>query len=84
MSPYLNVLSRICSKNPDFDLVGCRLEASFVRQSLMHPLTPLPHPSTPPSLFPAAEAFEDVPTGMVASEPLKDTPKDHGKAMFFY
>ena len=80
----LNVLLRICSKNPDFDLAGHRLETSFAGQSLMRPLTPPPRSSTPPSLFPAAEAFEDVPTGIAASEAFKDTPQDHGKATFFY
>src|SRR5271168_1134315 len=71
----LNILLRICSKNPDFDLAGHRLETSFAGRSLMHPLIPLPRSSTPPSLFPAAEAFdnvpsafEDVPSGTALSE----------------
>jgi hypothetical protein len=78
----LNVLLKICSKNLYFDLAGGWLGTSFVGRSLMRPLTPPPHPPTPPSLFPAAEAFEDVPTEIAASEAFKDTLQDHDKARF--
>jgi hypothetical protein len=79
----LNVLLKICSKNLHFDLAGGWLKTSFVGQSLMCPLTPPPHSPTQPSLFPAAEAFEDVSTEIAASEGFKDTPQNHGKARFF-
>ena len=66
----LNVLLKICSQNPGFNLAGNKLETPYVGRSLMRPLTPPPRSSTPPSLFPAAEAFEDVPQGF-------------GKSIFF-
>lgn len=91
-----NILLRICSQNPDFDLAGNKLVTRYVGRSIIRPLTPPPRSSTPPSLFPAAEAFEDVPQGKViplgegevagtaASEAFKDVPQDHGKSMFLY
>jgi len=54
----------MCSQNPGFNLAGNKLETPYVGRSLMRPLTPPPRSSTPPSLFPAAEAFEDVPQGL--------------------
>lgn len=77
----LNVLLRICSKTLYFDLASNRLVTSYVGRSLMHPLTPPPRSLTPSSFFLAAEAFEDVPTGMAASE---DVPQGHGRSVFFY
>ena len=50
----------------------------------MRPLTPPTRSLTPPSLCLAAEVFEDIPTGMTASESFKDAPLGHGKSMFFY
>jgi hypothetical protein len=52
----------------------------------MRPSTPPPRSLTPPSLFPASEAFEDVPSGFVAgtaaSEALEDVPQSHGRSVF--
>ena len=80
----LKILLRKYSKNPDFDLAGNKLQTSYVRRNLMCPSTPLPRSFTPLSLFLAAEAFEDVPTGVVASENFKDIPQGScGKSMFF-
>ena len=94
----LNNLLRFGSRNPDFNLAGIRLETSYVERSLMRPLTPPPRSFTPPSLFPAAEVFEDVPQGdgtstfslldvdsyrMVASEAFSDPPQSPGKSMCF-
>lgn len=64
---YPNLLLRICSEYPDFNLAGRKLETPYVGRSLMRPLTPPPRSSTPPSLFPAAEAFEDVPDNLGTS-----------------
>jgi hypothetical protein len=51
----------------------------------MRPSTPPPPRSlTPPSLFLAAEAFDDIPSGMDASESFKDVPQGHGNSTFFY
>lgn len=83
----LNDLLKICSHTPDVNLAGKKLATSYVGRSLICPLTPSPpRSSTPPSLFPAAEAFEDVPQGFdagripAASEAFKDVSQDHGKS----
>ena len=80
----MNVLLRVCSQKPDFNLAGDKLETSYVGRSLMRPLTPPPRSSTPPSLFLASEAFEDVPQGHVAGiAASEDVPWDHGKSVLY-
>jgi hypothetical protein len=83
----LNVLLKICSRTPDLNLAGKKFTASYVGRSLIRPLTPPPpRSSTPPSLFPAADAFDNVPQGFdagwipPASEAFKDVSQDHGKS----
>lgn len=74
------------SGNPDFNLAGQKLEPPYVGRSLMRPLTPPPRFSTPPSLFPASESFEEVPNGLVTgtgvSETSEDVSQGHGKYFF--
>lgn len=78
----VTVLLKICSQNPDFNLAGNKLEAPYVGHTLMRPLTPPPpRSSTPPSLFLAPEAFEDVPQGF-EYVPHHAPHGHHGKSVF--
>ena len=71
----LNLLLRIGSKNPDFDLAGNQLETSYVGCNLICPLTPLPCSLTPPSLFPAAEALKMSPLELLLLKLSKMFPR---------